>query len=374
MKIKLKNTPEQIELIKAMASPDANKAMQARQALADFIGPVIQEVLNLEALSRTLYVDWPYNEDDEPSFPLDQFYGVGVDQVAVWQQDSAGGLGTSLVTGLKELKLDTYNLSSAVSLLIRNIQRGRLPYVSLALNRMAQEVLAKQERNAFLIALRAAGEAETNGLKHVISSTIANVLQLDDFNRLMTRSKRINTAFNGGTPDRMYSKGATDMIMSPEMMEQIRGFAYQPMNTRTVDGSAGTPAGSSTAMPLPDSVRDQIYRSGGESEIYGINLHEALEFGVNQAYNAIFGEYEQGITAGGGGGNFAPGTDECVLAIDLTREALIRPVAQNAATGAQFVVEVDDQFTKRSGKVGWFGGVTEGAVCVDSRCLSGLSI
>ena len=45
MKLKLKNTPEQVELAKAIGSRDQNVAREASEAFATFLGPVIQKVL-----------------------------------------------------------------------------------------------------------------------------------------------------------------------------------------------------------------------------------------------------------------------------------------------------------------------------------------
>ena len=52
MKLKLKNTPEQVELIKAMGSRDMAVANEASQAFAAFVGPVVREVL-MQAGSMT---------------------------------------------------------------------------------------------------------------------------------------------------------------------------------------------------------------------------------------------------------------------------------------------------------------------------------
>jgi hypothetical protein len=362
--IRLKNTPEQIELIKAMASPNAETANKAREAFAAFIGPVINQVLNLMGTANQIYVDWPYNEDDLPMFPLDQYYGTQVDHVQVWSQNMAGGLGTSLVTGLQEMALSTYRLDTAVALLEKNVRRGRLPYVSLALNRMAQDLLLKSETNKWLVAIKALAEAKTAGLQHLIQSTVADVLQLDDFNRLITLSKRLNVAFDGaGTPEAAYSRGATDLFMSPECMEDIRGFAYQPMNTRSVINTD-----ESTAVPLPDAVREEIYRNAGASEIYGMTLHELNELGIAKKYNNLFdASYDNTVT-------FDTANQEIVIGVDKSRDALIRPIAQNADNGATLTVQQDDQWPKRSGKIGFFGAMEEGACVIDSRALVGCII
>lgn len=369
MKIELKNSQDTLALVKAMASSDGSVAFKARETFAAKMGPVIQQVLNLLGTSPLIYKDWEYNEDDDASFPLDMFYGTSVDNVTVWQQTIAGGLGSSLVTGLQELKFQTYPLDSAVSLWEKAVRRGRLPYVSLAMNRLAQEILAKQERNAWIIVLKALGEASTNGNRHVIGSNTANVLGLDDFNRLLTRGKRINVAFNGGTPEAAYSQGPSDIFFSPEMMEQVRGFAYQPMNTR----NGATTTSGATSLAAPDSLREEIFRNAGAAEIYGTSLHSMNEFGVSSAYNVLFGSVLTGTIPAGGGGTFAVGTDEICVAVDTTREAIVRPVAVNEG-GGQLTVQVDDQFTKRSGKIGWFAKLEEGRVVLDSRVLTGIAV
>lgn len=370
-KIKLKNTPAQMELIKAMVSPDGAVSTKAREAFAKFIGPVIQQVLNLMGTANLIYSDWPYNEDDLPMFPLDQYYQQPVGSIKVWQQNAAGGLGTSQETGLQEMPITTYRLDTAVSWLEKTIRRGRLPYVSLGLNRAAQELLRLQERNAWLVVLQALAQARTKSsgttYEHVIQTAATDVLQLDDFNKWLTRAKRINVAFDlTGTPDQMYSRGATDAFLSPEMMEQIRGFVYQPMNTR--NGKVGTGSDTSTSIALPDAMREQIYQNAGLSEVYGITLHEMLEFGINQRYNTLFGSFYSGALT------FATANQEIIVGVDRSRDALIRPIAQNADFGPDLVMQVDDQWPKRAGKLGFFGAMEEGRAVIDARVLSGIIV
>lgn len=366
MKIKLKNTVEQVELIKAMASKDGETSNKAREAFAAFIGPVLQQVLNLTGFANLIYVDYPYNEDDLPSFPLDLYYNANVNQVQVYQQNMAGGEGSSLQTGLQEMLLSTYRLDTAVSLLEKNIRRGRLPYVSLALNRAAQELLIKTERNGWIILMKALGEASTNGVKHTIATTSANVLQVDDFNRLITLNDRLNVAFNGGTPDNNYTGGPTDMFLSPEAMQEIRSWSYQPMNTRAVPNTD-----ESTAVPLPESIRERIFNANGTPEIFNKTLHRMLELGTSRTYNNLFSLYAQAGIAGGGA-SFSATADELIFCADLTRDAAIKPIAQNAEYGTSLVMQVDDTFSKRSGKVGWWGGIEQGNVVIDAREFSGL--
>lgn len=363
MRIKLKNTPEQVELVKALGSKNKLTSMEAQEALAAFIAPVAREVIEKAGTANLIYTQTTFNEDDQPSVPLDLFYNEGVDFVQVWQQNIAGGLPTSQVTGLDELLVQTYRLDSAVSMLKKYARKARIDVVSKTISKMLNEVLVKQERNQWAIVLKALAEARDGANTHLISSTTANVFQIDDLNRLFTKIRRINAAFNAGTPTFSDSRGLTDIFVSPETIEDIRSFAYEPMNTRAVPNTD-----ESTVVALPDAVRQQIYESVGVPEIYGVMIHEVLELGDDRDYNNLFDEFYSGTPA------FAGATDTLVLGVDKGREACIKLVAQNADTGDTFVAVPDDQFLSRSDKVGFWGSVEQGNVCIDARVLVGVII
>ncbi len=134
------------------------------------------------------------------------------------------------------------------------------------------------------------------------------------------------------------------------------------MNTRGVPDSS-----ESTAVPLPEAMRAEIYRNAGASEIYGKTIHKMLELGINKRYNVLFDNLY-----GNGAISFNAATEELVLGVDKGRGGLIKPIAQHAEHGSTFTTEVDDQWPKRSGKVGFFGGCELGFACIDSRILTGL--
>tara|TARA_R100000152_G_C6777445_1_gene207311 strand:+ start:1242 stop:2402 length:1161 start_codon:yes stop_codon:yes gene_type:complete len=386
MKLKLKNTPEQVELIKAMGSRSSITAREAQEAFAAFLGPVVQEVIHQAGTAGSVYTDAPYDEDDSPSYPLDLYYNDGTDTISVWSQNMAGGLPSSQVEGMSELKIATYRLDSAVSYLKKYARRARLDVISKGVERMAQEVLVKQERNAWAVILKALGEASSSGVTagglgisslkagtHVIPAGTESTFQLADLNKLMTLNKRINESFAAGTPDVAYSQGITDLYVSPEIKEQIRAFAYQPMNTRH---GAVTSSGASS-IPLPDNVRTDIYNSAGTQEIYGVNIVELNELGIGKKYNVLFDSFDSGnIGPDGSGGahGFAVGTDELVVGIHNSKGAFIRALAQNADSGSTFNAEPDDQFVQRQEKIGFYGSLEEGRVCIDGRAVVGLIV
>ena len=372
MKLKLKNTPEQVELIKAMGARDPGVAREATEAFAAFIGPVVQKVLLQAGTAPLIYTDNQFDEDDSPSYPLDLYYNEGIDHINVWSQNVAGGLPTSHVEGLAEMKIATYRLDSAVSMLKRYARRARLDVVSKSIERMAQEILIKQERNAWAVILKALGEARTNSSSHLVNSVTSGRFIPHDLNNLMTLIKRINVSFANGTPSNWDSRGLTDLFVSPEIMQDVRSFAYNPVNSV---GSTNT-----TVVPsLPDNTRENIWNAAGMSEIYGVVLHELIELGVSKKYNTLFDNYASHATIlkGGedaGGTEFSASNSEVLVGLDLSRDAFIRPVARQHDSGGTFTALPDDQFVSRAERLGFYGFLEEGRVCLDARAITGITV
>ncbi len=380
MRIKLKNTPEQVELIKALGSKNRLVAAEASEAFAAFLGPVIQRVILQAGTASQIYTDAPFDENDSPSYPLDLYYQeLNNGYVSVWSQTLAGGLPTAQdVSAIQELKIATYRLDSAVSINKRYARQARLDIIAKLVERMSQEVLVKQERNAWAVMLKALGEASTtpqggSALKHYIAAGTAGQFKLDDLNKLMTRVKRINESWAGGTPADPYSTGLTDLYVSPEIKEKIRAFAYNPLNTvGGVRTASANPTSTETAIALPDGMREEIYRNAGMQEIYGVNIVELIELGLSKKYNILFDSYISETSTLGTA--FDPSTYQILVGVDNTKGALIRAVATSAETGSQFNVQPDDQFLQRSDKAGFYGSMEEGRLCIDARALSGIIV
>lgn len=368
MKIKLKNTPEQEALIRAMGSRVASESIAAQETFAAFLGPVVSQVLQKAATAGQIFTDSSYDPDDSPSFPLDLYYNEGAGYVSVYSQNMAGGIPTSQdVFAGQELKFSPYRLDSAVSFTKKYARRGRLDVISKAVERMAQEVLVKQERNAWAVVLKALANGSTQGLSHVTNGAVGpTAFTVALLSTLMTRMKRINSAFNGttgdSTPSAAFSKGITDLYVSPELMQAVRGFAFQPVSITT-----STDALPTTLTNLPDSAREEIYRGAGAQSIFGVNLVELLELGIAKKYSTLFGTF---YTAN----NFDSATDDVAVGVDNSKGAFIRAVATNADTGAAFTAVPDDQFNQRAEKIGFYGSLEEARVCIDARAVVGITL
>ena len=381
MKLKLKNTPEQVELIKALGSKDHTVAAEAGSAFAAFIGPVISKVIATAGTASLVFSDVEYDEDDSPSYPLDLYYNENEGYVTTWSQNLAGGMPTSQVEGVKEMKIATYRLDSAVSFMKKYARKSRLDVISKALERMAQEVLIKQERNAWSVVLKALAESSTSvgggqNDSHILRSDNSGEFKVHDLNRMLTMMRRLSTSWSGHTPAGGDAYGLTDLFVSPEIKQHIRAFAYQPMHEST--GSKG----GTTA--LPDNVREDIYRAAGTNEIYGVRITDLLELGNGKKYNQLLtGFLSDALKAnsangiGHSSGSNALWSDtsmQILVGLDASREAFIRPVARQHDSGGTFTALPDDQFAARADKTGFYGFLEEGRVCIDAKAIIGMTV
>jgi hypothetical protein len=381
MKIVLKRTDEQVELIKALASKNREVAYDAQVALAEFIGPVLAEVINNAPTVSNLFTSLQFNAEDNPSIPLDLYYDVfDEDYIKVYSQSVAGGLPQNIVQPTaSELKIATYRLDSAVAFDKKYAAKSRLDFVSKYFTSVAQEVMLKQERTSANLLMTALANASTGGANHVIRSAAANRFVLEDLNKLFTKIKRINSSFVGGTPSGA-RRGLTDLIVSPEIVEQIRGMAYNPIGTKGPDLTSDPAAGDGSGLTAPDSVRNQVFGQAGLPEFFGVSIMEILELGDGKKFNTIFDtvagstSYDGHYATGGSAGAFNGASEQIVVGLDRSRDSLIRAVAVDSDTGSEFTLQADDQYTLRQNKIGYFGALEEGRMVLDNRALVGLIV
>ena len=128
----------------------------------------------------------------------------------------------------------------------------------------------------------------------------------------------------------------------------------------------------------PEALRQELYSAAGLPSFYGINIMEINQMGINQTFNKLFAAIvtAEGATVVGGGntGTFAQASDEIVIGIDRSKDALIRPVVIGEGSPSELQVLVDDQFSVRQNKIGYYGKVEEGRICIDDRALIGLAV
>jgi hypothetical protein len=362
MNITLKRTEEQVELVKAMASRNRDVAYEAQTALAEFIGPVLAQVVNEAPTLSNLFSTFQFNEMDSPSIPLDLYYDITApDYVKVYSTTVPGGLPTNTVTPtVSEMKFNTYRIDSAVDFDKRYAAKSRMDVIGKTFTRIAQEIMLRQESTSANLILGALSEASTNGKDHVLAAA-GSTLILDDFNKLLTLGKRINTAWNGGAGEGGRIKGVSDLIMSPEAVQGLREMAYNPVNTKGIAGGADA-TDSNGPIAATDEMRNAIYSNAGIPEFYGISIMEINELGADQKFTKVWNQLS--------GNN----DNDLVIGIDRSRESLFRAVALDAETSAEFSLAADDQYSVRQQKIGYYGSMEEGRMILDDRVLTGITL
>jgi hypothetical protein len=372
-KISIKPGSDAAKLVTQLGSRQKSESQAAAEAIAAFFGGVIQQVVDQAPVISNLYQQETYLEGTAPSLPLDLFYDVkDRNFITVWTQGVAGGLATTEVKGLDEMFFSTYRLDTAVSMQKKYAREARLNVVAGTMNRMAQEILVKQEINGANILLKAVADAQYDAnedgvadTRQVIRSTTADVFQLDDVNRLMTLAARTKPSWFGGTPVGG-AQGLTHLVLSPEMIEEIRSMAYEPVNTRGVPNSD-----ESTVIAAPESVRNSVWNLAGTPSFFGIELVVANEFGSNRRYNKVFAKYAGSTNYGGSA--FTQATQEIVVGLNLAGTNPLVRLTEANGEGGTFQV-APDEFHVREDKVGFWGGLREGRAVLDSRGIVGLIV
>ena len=361
MNITLKRTEEQVELVKAMASRNRDVAYEAQQALAEFIGPVLAEVVDNAPTLSNLFSPFQFSADDNPSIPLDLYYDVtDEDYIKVYSTNAPGGLPSSHVTPThSELKLATYRLESAVDFDKRYASRSRLDVVSKSLTRMAQEILIQQENASASLLF---GTLSDNLAKLNLTAGTAGQFKLDDFNRMLTKMKRNNPSWSGGTPEK--TRGMSDLLVSPEIIQSLSEMSYNPINTLPLSTGAGENAGTIAA---PDAMRSALFSQAGLPEFYGISIMEVYELGSGQKYTKV--AHKLGLCDIKGGTH-----DDIVVGIDRSRESMIRAVAIDAESGSSLTVGADDQYVGRSKKIGFYAELEEGRTVINDGALLSMKV
>jgi hypothetical protein len=390
LKVDLKRTEKQVALIKQLGSRNRTESLAAAEAIAQIVQDPLLQVIEQAPVISNLFESISYARGTPPSLPLATFFDVKQrNYLQTWTQTQPGGNGTNFVQGASELFAQVYDLWSAASLNKNYAEAANLRVVAATLERLAQEILLKRNNNAAGILMNSLATSVIDGNPantassnyQVYRTATAGVFQLDDFNTIMTKYRRIVSSWVGGTPVGVRAS-ISDLLGSPEWMAQIRAIAYQPSNTRVPTAGAGTAtylAGG--AIPAPESIRESIFKAAGNPELFGITLQEYNEFGqyvaaTNQGvYNQLFSTYA-GSTAyvgfgGSGTATFAPTTEQIVIGLNTAMFDLVR--LTEAGDAGTYEVMADDSFTLRSGKVGWLSHIKEGYLSVDNRAKLAIS-
>lgn len=376
LRVQFDKTPEQIELVKRMASSNKTESMAAMEAVAAVMTrPILQAIEQAPVISN-LFQTLTYSAGTPSSIPLDDYFDIRSRQfLNVWTQSQPGGTATNFIQGTTDLYVQTYPINSAISFNKNYLAAGQIDHLAAGLTRLVQEVLLVQQTNAAFVLFNSAAGARIDGDSNnvatnnlpVARTATAGVFQLDDLNTMQIGYDRTVASWVGGTPVNDLRE-ITDILGSPEWMGQVRSIAYQPQNTRQVVATSGA-----SALGAPESVREAIFNGGNIPTLFDKVLHKVYEMGTGRQYNTIYSTALgstalPGFGTGFGGGStstFAASTQQVILGLNVDMFDLAR--LRMTENGSEFTLATDDTFTQRSKKVGYFGELTEGYVSVEGR-------
>lgn len=376
----LQYTPEQIALAHKLGSKNRTESFAAAEAVASVSAAPLLKVIEQAPVFSNQFAKQSYGPGDDPVAVLSPLFDVKQPgYMNVFSTSKAGGLNTNEMTGANEVVVQVHNLSGGASVAKRYLrnQRPRLNVISDSLACLAQEVLVKNNLHATNVLMGALANSYIDGNSantatanyQIFRANTAGVFQIDDFNTIMTKYRRILSSWVGGTPMGV-GQDITDLFGSPEWMGQVRSIAYQPVNTR--NGATTTSGASSIAAT--EEVRNKIFNSAGLPSLFDVDLHQYNELGVGQIYNNVFAYYATGTYApyaSGSGTTFNAATEQVVIGLNLDWEALIS-LTQTDIGGAEWSLQADDQFPNRSDLIGWYGDISRGYISVDNRDKVGI--
>lgn len=362
--ISIKVTEQSLALVKAMGSKNKQEAYEAQAALTKQMAPVLEEVINQERVLSAIFKDFTFNEDDNPTMPLDVFYDhTTANEIRFWSQTAPGGLASNFMQpSNSEIHFATHNINTAISFSAKHARQARFPVVQKSMDRLYQQLLLQEENLATRVLLQVL--ADNYATQITDSAATTGVVQIADFNNLILSAARAYTSWAGGTTSDV-AQSITDMFVSPERMKDFRAMAYNPINIKGANQVDGTAA--SGVVTAPEAVRASLFNGSGLTEFYGIKLHQKLEFGPSQKYTKVAAGL---VTAAGGTFNT---TDDLMLGFDMTKEFAYRPVSVNGE-GTTLTLQPDDQFVGRQEKIGFYGAKDIGHVVLDYRPIVALRV
>lgn len=371
-RIKLAQNNLQVnELLIAMFDDNKAKAAEARTAVAiNLLTPAIRQVVDTAPVMSNLFEQELV--PDGYSYPVDMFYNVTNENFFVsWSsnQNEEMPQKNKVVPSLHELKFDTFILESSVYFGQKHARQNIFGMVEAAINRMAQEILLKQDRNAARVLMHALANAvgPDGSTKHIVRTNTADTFIISDINRLISNHDRINAAWDGGTPNTEYA-AITDLYISPEVFEQVRSWAFNPQNTK----------GTASDIPATEQMRNDLYRNAGNAEFWGVSLNKLFELGVGKKYNTMFAAAAGVLTypgyGGGAASGFNPATEEIMIAVDRSKGVLKAPVVSDGDYPGPLTIRSNNDIPENKREIGWYGGKQIGALVADDRVLAGIIV
>ena len=331
MRIQAKPDAETIALIKATAdsNPDTRRNAQFEFAKALEL-PLREAVLSGDVLGG-IYEIANWEPGTSPEYPLDLIAPGEEDEFVAFTSPGVGYIPERRVSG-NYVSITTYAINNAIDWELKFSRQGNIDILSRALRVMGAGFVKKINNDGFHTLIAAA--ADRNILVYDADATAGTFSK-----RLISLMKTVMVRNGGGNSTSLRKGGLTDVLTSPEAVEDVRNW-----NISEVD----------------EITRREIYMASDNSDVltrvFGVNLHPLHELGVGAEYQKYYTDIL--------GGTMAASDEEIVIGVDLmNRDSFIMP------NTLPIEVFPDDNMHRRQ-EVGYYGwgeygfGVLDGRRCV----------
>jgi len=323
-------TPEMRELLLASGDNDANKAILAQRQLAmALMLPLRQGILDGDIVGPMgIFTSLDFSNNNKVEFPLDFISPGSEDEYSAFTIPNYGRIPEKHVEG-DYVTVPTYDVGAAIDFHLKYARDARWDILSRAMQVMEAMFRRKMNLDAWRCIL--ATGVDRNLLVNDSTAPAGFFTK-----RLVSLMKTQMRRSGGGNLASLNPIELTDIFTSPENMEDIRTWDL---------------------TQIDDVTRRQVFLAsgnGGLSNIFGVDLHELTELGVNQTFQTYFTNL---------GGSLAASDTELVIGLDLTDNA-----------GSSFVMPIkapleifEDPTLHRQRRQGYYGWQEHGFAILDNR-------
>ncbi len=328
-----KPTAEQDQMLRNTASKNYQEAIAARLQLAEAMTlPLRQGVLPGDITSGIFQeIVLGPGSSSTPEFPLDWLAPGTENEFVAYAAPKAGYVPQRMISG-DYVVIPTFRIVNAIDWDLSYAEDARWDIVGRA-SQVLRAGFTKKRNDDAMHVLIAAGK-DRNLVIHNSDATAGFFTK-----RLVSLAQLIMRRNGGGNSTSINRGKLTDILLSPEALEDIRNW-----NVDQID----------------EVTRREIFLMNDTlTRVFGVNLHDVDELGEGQEYQTY---YE--TTLGGSMGT----REEIAIGLDLsTNDSFFNPVKK------ELTIQYDDT-QRRSFRAGYFGESQEGFGCLDSRRVLLLAI
>jgi hypothetical protein len=319
--------PHLNELLVKSGNNDRVAALAAQHELAVALQGQIREAFLEGDIVDGLFTQIPFNPGAEIIFPLDLIVPGSERDFSAYTIPNHGRIPERHVES-DSVTVQTYDVGSSIDWLLKFARDARWDIVGRAMAILEATFVRKMNLDGWQTVIAAAVD---RGEVVYDSAATAGKFTKRLISLMQLRMRRLG----GGNTATLNPIQLTDVFVSPEGMEDMREW-----DLTVVD----------------DVTRREIFkgtRVGGIQNIFGVDLHELLELGEDQAFQNYFLQL---------GGELATGGDtEMVLGLDMSNpDIFVNPVRQ--------AIEVfEDETLHRQRRAGFYGWGEHGFAVLDNR-------